>query len=329
MPKTTAKSCFFGPIRSGMGRHDFAGAAAPSLDLIAAHYQNDPAVDLAAVARGRQKAVEMLERSASLELVQHGRNVRVRVINETGHKLPTGHIEGRRVWLNVKFFNAADALVGEFGHYDAAEAHLDESSTQVYEMIVGLSPYAAQITDLPAGPTTHMALADTIVKDNRIPPRGFDNASFDAGGAPVVGASYADGQYWADSHFPIPTTAVRAVVTVNYQTLTRHYIEALRDGNTTNHWGQTLHNLWVQTGKGAPIPITSGNLPLHAFPAGDLNCNGGVDFFDIDPFVLCLFDPAAYAVANPECDMYLADMNTNGQVDFFDIDPFLVALFGG
>lgn len=329
MPKTTARTCFFGPERSGMGRHDFAGAAAPSLDLIALHYQNDPAVDPAAIARGRQKAVEMLERAASLEVAQEGRRLRVRVINESGHKLPTGHIEGRRVWLNVKFYDAAGALIGEFGHYDAAEAQLDEASTKIYEMIVGLSPEAAQLTELPPGPTTHMALADTIVKDNRIPPRGFNNAAFEAGGAPVVDYAYTDGQYWDDTHFAIPPGAARSVATVNYQSLTRHYVEALRDGNTTNHWGQTLYNLWVQTGKGAPIRMTDADVALHAFPAGDLNCDGGVNFFDIDPFVLVLFDRAAYESLYPACDPHLADMDLSGSGDFFDIDPFLDALFGG
>ncbi len=60
---------------------------------------------------------------------------------------------------------------------------------------------------------------------------------------------------------------------------------------------------------------------------GDVNCDGVVDFFDIDPFLLALFDPPAYAAAYPGCDN--GDVNGDGGVDFFDIDPFLTCLFSG
>ena len=47
-----------------------------------------------------------------------------------------------------------------------------------------------------------------------------------------------------------------------YQTVTRHYIEALRDGNHTNHWGETLYRLWLRTNKGAPIEITEAEIQI-------------------------------------------------------------------
>jgi hypothetical protein len=62
--------------------------------------------------------------------------------------------------------------------------------------------------------------------------------------------------------------------------------------------------------------------------AGDMNCDCRVDFFDIDPFLLALFDQAAYAAQFPGCDVMHADVNADGNVDFFDIDAFLAALFG-
>ncbi len=45
----------------------------------------------AALAAGQNKAILMVQRAASLELIQSCGAVRTRVINETGHKLPTGH----------------------------------------------------------------------------------------------------------------------------------------------------------------------------------------------------------------------------------------------
>jgi hypothetical protein len=60
---------------------------------------------------------------------------------------------------------------------------------------------------------------------------------------------------------------------------------------------------------------------------GDANCDGAIDFFDIDPFVAAIFDPAAYADANPGCALEHADVNGDANVNFFDIDGFLACLF--
>jgi hypothetical protein len=62
---------------------------------------------------------------------------------------------------------------------------------------------------------------------------------------------------------------------------------------------------------------------------GDLNCDGLVNVFDIDPFVLALTAPASYAVAYPYCDSATADCNGDGLVNAFDIDPFVLLLTGG
>jgi len=59
---------------------------------------------------------------------------------------------------------------------------------------------------------------------------------------------------------------------------------------------------------------------------GDLNCDGKIDLFDIDPFVWALTNPAKYAQQFPDCDRTLADMNGDGLVNFFDIDPFVKCL---
>ncbi|MGE0481485.1 MAG: hypothetical protein AB7Q17_13540 [Phycisphaerae bacterium] len=70
-------------------------------------------------------------------------------------------------------------------------------------------------------------------------------------------------------------------------------------------------------------------LPPAGGLIGDLNCDGVVNNFDIDPFVLALTDPAAYAAAFPNCDINNADINDDGMVNNFDIDPFVACLTGG
>jgi murein tripeptide amidase MpaA len=61
---------------------------------------------------------------------------------------------------------------------------------------------------------------------------------------------------------------------------------------------------------------------------GDLNCDGQVDFRDINPFVLSLADPAAYGQAFPTCSFLNGDTNGDQQVDFRDINPFVTLLSG-
>lgn len=271
MPRVElANACFDASPREGLRRHDFAGAAAPSLDLIAELYKDDPSVDLAAIARGRAKAVSMLERAASLDLRTEGRNLVVRVVNHTGHKLPTGHIEGRRVWVNVTFYDPNGGVVHEHGHYDMASATLVETTTAVYEMRVGLSDSAASQTGYKAGPTGHMAIADTILKDNRIPPMGFETAAFAEAGAPVVAWRYADGQHWDERAFRIPDGSIRAEVRVYYQSTPREYIEHLRIGNQTNLWGEKLEDAWEATGRGAPIEMAEAEITYPPNPCTEL-----------------------------------------------------------
>jgi len=56
---------------------------------------------------------------------------------------------------------------------------------------------------------------------------------------------------------------------------------------------------------------------------GDLNCDGVVNNFDIDPFVLALTDPAGYAAKYPNCNILNGDCNLHWIVNNFDIDPFV------
>jgi hypothetical protein len=56
---------------------------------------------------------------------------------------------------------------------------------------------------------------------------------------------------------------------------------------------------------------------------GDLNCDGAVSVFDIDPFILALTDARRYARRYPNCHRSLADVDGDGTIDAFDLVPFL------
>jgi RHS repeat-associated protein len=59
-----------------------------------------------------------------------------------------------------------------------------------------------------------------------------------------------------------------------------------------------------------------------------MNCDGVVNFGDIDALVLAINNPEGYALQYPDCLIELGDANDDGSIDFDDIDAF-IALMGG
>jgi hypothetical protein len=68
---------------------------------------------------------------------------------------------------------------------------------------------------------------------------------------------------------------------------------------------------------------------IKSIRRGDLNCDGAVDFKDINPFVLLLSNQPAWQAAYPGCPVENGDCDADGQVNFEDINPFVAILSGG
>jgi subtilisin family serine protease len=62
---------------------------------------------------------------------------------------------------------------------------------------------------------------------------------------------------------------------------------------------------------------------------GDMNCDGSVDFDDIDPFVTALTDPSQYEAQYPDCRLLNGDVNGDQDVNFDDIDGFVECIVNG
>ena len=240
------------PTRTDLPLHDLMGGNTFVTDILPSFFPGE--VNAAQLAAADARAVAMLQMAATLAVTPGDFGVTVRVTNETAHKLPSGYPEGRRIWLNVRAFDSAGQEVFESGAYDAATGVLthDEQAT-VYEVHPGLSRALASALGMPAGPSFHFVLSDTVYHDNRIPPRGFTNAGFAAIQSPPVGHAYADGQYWDDADYVLPASAESVYVTLYYQTTSKEYVEFLRDANTTNSAGQDLYDAWVAQGRAAPV----------------------------------------------------------------------------
>ena len=100
-------------------------------------------------------------------------------------------------------------------------------------------------------------LNDVIVKDNRIPPEGFNNARFKEHLSEPVGATYQDGQYWDDIEYDLPEKCVKIEARLLYQSASWEYIKFLAEENRTDDWGKRLYEAWKQTGQCEPVVMAS------------------------------------------------------------------------
>jgi hypothetical protein len=159
-------------------------------------------------------------------------------------------------------------VVHESGAYDPATGVLTiDPEAVIYEAKLGISPALANTIGRPSGESFHFALNDTVIKDNRIPPLGFTNSSFEWFGGTPVDASraaprYTDGQNWDASTFALPANTRIVKATLFYQTTSKEYVEFLRDRNTTNNKGQVMYDLWVANGRAAPVAMATDSVVI-------------------------------------------------------------------
>ncbi|MEO5560855.1 MAG: hypothetical protein ABIO49_13120 [Dokdonella sp.] len=180
--------------------------------------------------------------------------VAVKVTNLSGHKLPTGYSEGRRMWLNLQVRDANGGLVFESGTYDVNSGVLGtDAQAHIYEVQQGifnhLGSNQCDVENASGKAMFHFVLNDCIAKDNRIPPLGFKPATAsDPNGYDTrpVGVTYPEtapgsgilvNYDTANYTVPVPAGAVgplTATARLYYQTSSKDYIEFLRDEAVAN-----------------------------------------------------------------------------------------------
>jgi len=245
-------------LRGDLPKHEFVGGSVWMPEVLINYYDLEPDM-VVALEKTKDKGREMLESAAKLDLSINGTRLEVKITNLAGHKLPTGYPEGRRMWLNVRFYDAAGNLKSESGAYDPVEAHLKhDSQIKIYEA----KPGTMNVSGQPNAPSFHFALNNWIYKDNRIPARGFTNAEYEEAKAFIRGASYKDGQYWDITGYMIPSGTKKIEVTIYYQSTTKEYIEFLRDENVNNPWdyynaGEGIYSAWLNTDKSPPVAMAN------------------------------------------------------------------------
>ncbi len=203
-----------GQFRPDVRRHWFPGANFFVLGMLN-RYREELAVEAfpqefdAAVAQTREVLAQAAKVTVRSESAPAGRLVAdVEVTNLTGHKLPTAY-PSRRAWLHVVVRDRSGATVFESGALTPAgriigndndddrlkyEPHYREitqpGEVQIYESIM---------RDVYGAVTTGIVSGLDYVKDNRIPPLGFDKRTASRDIA-VVGDAASDPAFVGGSH---------------------------------------------------------------------------------------------------------------------------------
>jgi len=150
MYASTGKGCDKNqaPIRTDLPRHDHMGGGYWMNSVI--QYQDTrgtlrfgqglTADQITAMNDAMVRAGNQLSRAANITLSQAGDHLVVRVTNLTGHKFISGYPEGRRVWINIKWFDGGGQPmdteeIGAYGQIGRTIQDLDDITHQVESII--------------------------------------------------------------------------------------------------------------------------------------------------------------------------------------------------
>jgi len=151
------KSADNGPFRKHNWTHYFVGANAIVTKLLGSDVH-------------AQMAIERLKHAADLKLIKTSSYkksdlsyIKIKVINSgAGHYLPTGLTEVRQMWLSVAITDARGKTIFRSGSLDK-NGNIDD----------GAVIYYTQLGNKKGDPVLNVALADRILYDHRIPPKGY------------------------------------------------------------------------------------------------------------------------------------------------------------
>ncbi|MCE7988859.1 MAG: hypothetical protein DYG89_47495 [Caldilinea sp. CFX5] len=272
MPMITAPNANGGPARN-LGKHEWAGGSASWQDGIIKAWENvaaDTGLNKTQTTANKTLGLEMLKRAAQLDVAIVNGQLEVKITNNTGHKLPTGYAEGRRMWLEIYQLRGPTPVFTSGLMAGVIGPLIKDPYLKSYEIKLGLTNAHAQNIGRPeiAGEGFHFILNNKVFQDNRIPPRGFLNSAYASRDMQPVGATYADGQYWDTTYYPIHPEADSISVRLMYQTATSEYLDFLAsEANFTvadavrgpTNWGQLIADLRGQN-IGKPVVMIAKQL---------------------------------------------------------------------
>lgn len=227
----------------------------------------------------RQWVDDSLRSAASLEItapqdpsivlgVGESTIIGVKLTNLTGHKLPSGYPEGRRVYLEVAL--AMDGAEKTFvsGRWDQSTGDLvADPQLRAYDTAHG------RVVNGVGRREHSLILMNQIIWDTRLPPRGFMPHPSRVDMAPA-GRDYGEGPYrhWDETTYEIVAPEVTTVTT---GTVTVRAMYQATDGETVRYLlmrargteeGNDLERVWEALGHSPPQEMARVSLPITVRP---------------------------------------------------------------
>jgi len=253
----TAPNGFDYPLatpRSPIGRHLYVGGNTLLGSIFRDHAAKlnpdvPPAAFDATVTATRRQLQEATAVVTVLSASRDGDtlNVRARIDNLTGHKLPTGY-PSRRLWLSLVARDSAGATVLASGRVDADGRLVDTNGDVLPSELPGGAPlphrdvvtspddvvvYESIMADPAGAPTWSLMSAASYAKDNRLLPEGYSAVHEDAAATAPAGvdgdASFVGGSDEVSWALPLPSGAEVAEVEVSalYQPISARFAAEL------------------------------------------------------------------------------------------------------
>ena len=231
--------------RSGFSEHTFLGANTVMLDMFK-NFRTELGIEVQGFDQAIERNREFLKTSADLTIAgtrNEGNTIvtTLKVQNNTGHKLPSGY-PSRRVYVHFVVTDANGSIVFESGkmnpdgsivhadgdvNYMTYEPHYNsitsEDQVLIFESVMGDT----------TGQVTHSLIeAARHLKDNRLPPAGFDKHVVSSDVA-VTGEAFLDSDFNAgldlfEYRVPVPENGTYFIYAdLVYQPLAYGHLEFL------------------------------------------------------------------------------------------------------
>jgi hypothetical protein len=235
-----------------------------------------------ALADGSNRAIQQLQMAANLSIISEDTSsITLRVQNNGGHKLISGFPEGRRMFLNVKFFDIDNNLIGEINPYYSLITTQDQNGNEIYQS-------GGYITNKTEELVWEAEMASSITGEEKsFHLKGFDTGDemytrlvqprWEGADAPdyFTADEYAGGYDEITISKPENTNSWYA--TLCYQTTSKEYIEFLRDeinGDASTlppeayivqtdpffanlkGWGDAIWDIWLHNNGCEPVVMT-------------------------------------------------------------------------
>lgn len=201
--KITNRPPWYQVEQSPFWKHHFIGGNTFILEMLKDNrqYLGSPIPEALFERTIRRTEERLSQEAADLQILKVGQSnnrlqIDVSVTNKTGHKFPTG-FPSRRVWLYLSVMDQQERLIFESGGYTPTGEIIGLDSTYEPHHLVINSPdqvqiYQSVMGDVSGKKTSTLLSAATYLKDNRLPPKGYQQSGQMASFTGIKGKAVTD-----------------------------------------------------------------------------------------------------------------------------------------